>query len=773
MEENNEDNTEINNNNINNINIIYSNNNISLENNMCSEIKTENNNYLPLLTDIISVSVDKENLKPPIYINELSTKRNYDDVNINTFIDIINNFLLEIKRLIELIENNFPKNKEKFFEVINKYNIPFMNFFYSLTFIFRELIIINSLISFKYSENYNNIEEYNKLKNKIKSENDFTDIDNYINNIKNKNKLFYDLITEEQTKLLKNHIIELLKLEEKMFEIYDNINFIPGLIPITICFNCIEMNVIYTIKSFQKIIDSNYQKKHVIMIFLSNLSKVNSLALFINNSCISFNKDNLLNQKENDSSIWKCIKEHYIKYHPYNKEIVDNRINKVLDYIKIGYASISKSKSNLNNKFLLYTSLGMYSTLYYFNKKGALSESNNFLMKPELEAVRTIWNMLDNPIYLEFIKILLPSIEYNHTFYIKRTQKEIDIKLVEDLCEKTKNFNPFNEEENKKINDLFMGENNENKYIENNLPLIKEKNKDSKTDENYVKIKVYNYEKLKINSKIKNESDISDVFNIKDIPINNERKKSIMFHVHGGGFIAMSPNSHENYTLKWANDLKIPIFSIDYRLSPGVAFPKALDDVYQSYIWIIKYSKIIFNIEFNEIIMTGDSAGGNLILSLTYLLIMRKVKLPKIIFMFYPALKIDINTIVPSYLNSMTDLILEYHLLLFCIDSYSGKYTDNGKVVTNTRNKFLSPLFMDDNVLKLLPPIRIFGGSCDPLRDDTFYLMEKLLKLNKDIFFSEFKYFPHGFLNYDFKMIFPECSLITDMISREIESFVK
>ena len=231
MEENNEDNTEINNNNINNINIIYSNNNISLENNMCSEIKTENNNYLPLLTDIISVSVDKENLKPPIYINELATKRNYDDININTFIDIINNLLLEIKRIIELIENNFPKNKEKFFEVINKYNIPFMNFFYSLTFIFRELIIINSLISFKYSENYNNIEEYNKLKNKIKSENDFTDIDNYINNIKNKNKLFYDLITEEQTKLLKNHIIELLKLEEKMFEIYDNINFIPGLIP--------------------------------------------------------------------------------------------------------------------------------------------------------------------------------------------------------------------------------------------------------------------------------------------------------------------------------------------------------------------------------------------------------------------------------------------------------------------------------------------------------------------------------------------------------------
>ena len=167
-----------------------------------------------------------------------------------------------------------------------------------------------------------------------------------------------------------------------------------------------------------------------------------------------------------------------------------------------------------------------------------------------------------------------------------------------------------------------------------------------------------------------------------------------MFHVHGGGFVAMSPTSHEIYTLEWANHIKIPIFSIDYRLSPGIAFPKSLDDVYQSYIWIVKYSKTIFNIEFDRIIMTGDSAGGNLILSLTYLLIMNNIKLPYIIFMFYPALKIDIHTIVPSYLNAMTDIVLEYYLLKYCIDSYCGKNTDNGKVITDTRNKFLSPIFI-------------------------------------------------------------------------------
>ena len=597
-------------------------------------------------------------------------------------------------------------------------------------------------------------------------------MDDYINIIRAKNKPFYDLMTEEEIEPLKNHINELFELEKKMLNYYDKIDFIPGLIPIIICLNCYEMTISGATKSLKEMINSNYKKDHIIMAFLNHLSKISTLSYFINIIFYSFDYEYILNKKENDSLEWKLIKEHYLKIIPYNRDVIEKGLNKFLDFVKIGYASINKTKSKLNNKFKMYTSFGMYSTLYFFNKKKAITESNNFLMNPQLDALLTVWNMLDNPIFCKLVKIILPSVKYNHTFYIKRTQKEIDIKLIEELCKKTSNFNISNEEENNIIHELFIG--NENK-INDNLPLIKEKNKDDKTDENYVKIKVYNYEKLKFNKNIINESDIQNNINNDENNKKDEVKKTktILIHVHGGGFVAMSPKSHENYTLKWAKNLKIPIFSIDYRLSPGVAFPKSLDDVYQSYIWILKYSKIIFNIDFDEIIIAGDSAGANLILSLNYLLIMNKIKLPKIIFMFYPALKIDIDTIVPSYLNAITELILEYHLLKFCIDSYSGKYTDNGKVITNTRNKFLSPIFMDDNILKLLPPIRIFGGSCDVLRDDTFYFMDKLLKLNKDAFFYEFKYFPHGYLNYDFKTLFPECSLITDRICKEIEKYTE
>ena len=45
-----------------------------------------------------------------------------------------------------------------------------------------------------------------------------------------------------------------------------------------------------------------------------------------------------------------------------------------------------------------------------------------------------------------------------------------------------------------------------------------------------------------------------------------------------------------NYTdlfNRWANQLKVPIFSIDYKKAPENRYPHALNDVWQSYNWIV------------------------------------------------------------------------------------------------------------------------------------------------------------------------------------------
>ena len=89
---------------------------------------------------------------------------------------------------------------------------------------------------------------------------------------------------------------------------------------------------------------------------------------------------------------------------------------------------------------------------------------------------------------------------------------------------------------------------------------------------------------------------------------------TLLIHIHGGGFISMSSNSHQCYTRlyfllyflyiwfscskigSFAKRTKVPVFSIDYRLAPQSAFPLALDDCWQSYNWLINNSYQFFGI---------------------------------------------------------------------------------------------------------------------------------------------------------------------------------
>ena len=110
--------------------------------------------------------------------------------------------------------------------------------------------------------------------------------------------------------------------------------------------------------------------------------------------------------------------------------------------------------------------------------------------------------------------------------------------------------------------------------------------------------------------------------------------EEIILHIHGGGFLAMSSFSHQSYTREWVNSLDIPLFSVDYRLAPEYAFPAAVEDVYDFYLFIIQNKTTLFrNLNIKRIILAGDSAGGNLAFVLTMLLITNKLQLPDALFL--------------------------------------------------------------------------------------------------------------------------------------------
>ena len=119
-----------------------------------------------------------------------------------------------------------------------------------------------------------------------------------------------------------------------------------------------------------------------------------------------------------------------------------------------------------------------------------------------------------------------------------------------------------------------------------------------------------------------------------------ENFRKIIIHFHGGGFICMSANSHQNYTRKFAIQTNSVVFSVDYRLAPDYPYPNQIEDCWQAYYWIIMHSGQELGIHPETVILTGDSAGATLALAITLRAIHTQFRVPDGLFLAYPCIYI-------------------------------------------------------------------------------------------------------------------------------------
>ncbi|KAJ1961757.1 hypothetical protein GGI12_003061 [Dipsacomyces acuminosporus] len=92
----------------------------------------------------------------------------------------------------------------------------------------------------------------------------------------------------------------------------------------------------------------------------------------------------------------------------------------------------------------------------------------------------------------------------------------------------------------------------------------------------------------------------------------NER---IVLYLHGGAYIFGSPASHRNIVGNISSASGLRSIAIDYRLAPLHPFPAQLHDAYIAFSYLVQQG-----FDPQDIILGGDSAGGNLALVLMHLL---------------------------------------------------------------------------------------------------------------------------------------------------------
>ncbi len=89
-----------------------------------------------------------------------------------------------------------------------------------------------------------------------------------------------------------------------------------------------------------------------------------------------------------------------------------------------------------------------------------------------------------------------------------------------------------------------------------------------------------------------------------------QRSNAVVLYLHGGAYIIGSPASHRDLTASLAHKTGLCVLTLDYRLAPQACFPAWRDDAIAAYDALLAQGYGA-----DQIILAGDSAGGNLVLS--------------------------------------------------------------------------------------------------------------------------------------------------------------
>ena len=357
-----------------------------------------------------------------------------------------------------------------------------------------------------------------------------------------------------------------------------------------------------------------------------------------------------------------------------------------------------------------------------------------------------------------------PSVTFRRKLYLKKEYKKIDINYINELLDFL-NGKKSAKSGNKLENLLDSSEENKNK------PLYYEKiEKEEK--KNYVSTRLFNYSEIIFKKDIdKKKSILKSIKN----PFSNKKDElansdTLFIHIHGGAYVGGSTFQQENYLREWAKKLEMPFIGIDYGLSPMHHYPEPIDDCFQAYMWILKNAKEELNMDIKNIIISGDSAGGCMVLSLVFILITMnqyeniKIKLPDLILIEYPTTYSGEDNVTNSLIMSIKDMVFDANILKYVRDSYVGEYK-------NMQDPFLNPIKADERILKYLPRTRIFFGSTDPLRDDSIRILYPISKVEGlDVRGYEFYNYWHAF-----NAITPKYlrKMPWDFVFAEVEDFLK
>jgi acetyl esterase/lipase len=182
----------------------------------------------------------------------------------------------------------------------------------------------------------------------------------------------------------------------------------------------------------------------------------------------------------------------------------------------------------------------------------------------------------------------------------------------------------------------------------------------------------------------------------------------LLIYYHGGGFLFGSPRSHRVVATNLARASGAGVLSVDYRLAPEHPAPTAHHDAYAAYGWALAKGYAP-----KSIVLSGDSAGGNLALMTAIKARDAGRPLPACLVLMSPAL--DFASDGASHRSVADAPLLTPELM----GLFNAVYIGNG----DRRSSEITPFY--GNVGDL-PPVLVHVGSWEILRDDSITIAKRI-----------------------------------------------
>ncbi len=224
------------------------------------------------------------------------------------------------------------------------------------------------------------------------------------------------------------------------------------------------------------------------------------------------------------------------------------------------------------------------------------------------------------------------------------------------------------------------------------------------------------------------------------LPEKREKELAIIFF-HGGGWVIGDIETYTSTCFHLAEHLGIPVFSVDYRLAPEHPYPAGLNDCFGAVEALEKDLALLGVTDFSQVILMGDSAGGNLA-AVTSLMRRDKGMAPAgYQILLYPATYWAHD---PQYspFRSVRVNSEGYGLTSKKMGAYMDLYAPN---MADRMSSYVSPLMEED--LSNQPKTLIITAEYDVLRDEGEMYAKGLEEAGNEVTLVRMKDEVHGFIS--------------------------